>query len=230
MGKNPSRFSESNVAVDSKYAKDSVKGLDTKQFPVEFVSWEEAQAYCKKMQDNDIQKRKFRLPSEAEWEYACRAGTTTAFFFGNDEKDCADYAWLGENSKGRTHQVWTKKPNPWGLYDMHGNVWQWCEDYYGPYDELPQKDPLRSAEYSELYSGHVLRGGCFMNPWYITSAQKIINWIQGQRHTERRGVGNSSQCEPANGTTSAARAAFANATLPCYRATTPRGHYPSGRC
>src|SRR5579872_4282604 len=64
----------------------------------------------------------------------------------------------------------------------------------------------------------------------ITSAQKIINWIQGQRHTERRGVGNSSQCEPANGTTSAASAAFANATLPCYRATTPRGHYPSGRC
>jgi len=134
----------------------------TKQFPVENVSWDDAQTFCKKMKDKDKQSRKFRLPTEAEWEYACRAGTKTAYYFGDDPKTLGDFAWFTDNSEGRTHRVGEKnKPNDWGLHDMHGNVWQWCEDYYGPYnDDLKSTDPLRKVKYSE--ERHVLRGGSWV--------------------------------------------------------------------
>jgi formylglycine-generating enzyme required for sulfatase activity len=133
------------------------KGQDTKRFPVEYVSWDEAQAFCKKMRENDKHGRKFRLPSEAEWEYACRAGTKTAYFSGDDERDLGEYAWFVDNAESRTHEVGTRRPNPWGLYDMLGNVYQWCEDYYGPYEGLEKQNPLRSAKHSE--ERRVQRGG-----------------------------------------------------------------------
>ena len=101
----------------------------------------------------------YRLPTEAEWEYACRAGTTTAWSFGDDKKQLDDYAWFSKNSKGRYHKVGGKKPNPWGLYDMHGNVAEWCLDQYAVgWSKL--KDGARNpfAKPTELYP-RVVRGG-----------------------------------------------------------------------
>jgi formylglycine-generating enzyme required for sulfatase activity len=139
---------------------------DTSRFPVETVSWDEADAFCNTLTDKHggqapatlrQQKYRFALPTEAQWEYACRAGTSTVCYFGNDAKDLGEYAWFTENSGGRTHQVGTRKPNAWGLYDMHGNVWQWCQDYYNEnyYANRDIKDPLNIIN----GSGRVLRGG-----------------------------------------------------------------------
>lgn len=104
----------------------------------------------------------YRLPTEAEWEYACRAGTETAFSFGNDTTQLAGYAWSRSNSGEKTHPVGGKKPNQWGLYDMHGNVAEWTLDQYIPdyYSKLPDKinDPLSKAE--NLYP-HSVKGGSF---------------------------------------------------------------------
>jgi formylglycine-generating enzyme required for sulfatase activity len=96
--------------------------------PLEQVSWEDARDFCVEAGDG------LRLPSEAEWEYACRAGSTTQWFFGDDAGKLGDYAWFNENSEIATHEVGLKKPNAWGLYDMAGNVAEWCEDgYYASY-------------------------------------------------------------------------------------------------
>ncbi len=111
----------------------SLGSAQEKRCPVRWVEWSSARDFCKRMRDNDKQGRQFRLPTEAEWEYACRAGSKTAYSFGDDPGKLGDYAWFADNSDGRPHPVGEKKPNAWGLYDMHGNVWQWCEDYWGPY-------------------------------------------------------------------------------------------------
>ena len=98
------------------------------KLPVERVSWDEAMAFCTALSKKT--GRTVRLPTEAQWEYACRAGTKTRFSFGNENKDMASYGWSGDNSGKTTHPVGRKKPNPAGLYDMHGNVWEWCSDRY----------------------------------------------------------------------------------------------------
>jgi formylglycine-generating enzyme required for sulfatase activity len=160
MKVNPSWFQAGRGEEGNK-----VQGLDTKQFPVESVSWDDAQAFCQKMHDNDQLRRKFRLPTEAEWEYACRAGTTTPFSFGSvlngKEANCNGNGPYGTTVKGpykaRTTKVGEYGENPWGLCDMHSNVRQWCEDYYGPYEGLAKQDPVRTIKYSK--ESRVVRGG-----------------------------------------------------------------------
>jgi formylglycine-generating enzyme required for sulfatase activity len=113
--------------------------------PVEQVTWDEAVEFCARLSDLPAEKRAgrvYRLPTEAEWEYACRAGTTTAYSFGNDQGQLSNYGWWKVNSGGASHPVGLKKPNPWGLYDLHGNVWEWCQDWRGDYLSPQITDPV----------------------------------------------------------------------------------------
>jgi formylglycine-generating enzyme required for sulfatase activity len=136
MGNNPSEFEGSNL-------------------PVEMVSWDDAVEFCKKL--SQTEGKTYRLPTEAEWEYACRAGTTTKFSFGDSESQLGDYAWYNQNSGEKAHPVGEKKPNAWGLYDLHGNVWEWCHDWYGGgyYASSPTNDPQGPSS----GQGRVIRGG-----------------------------------------------------------------------
>ncbi len=124
--------------------------------PVETVSWDDAVAFVKAL--SALTGYEVRLPSEAEWEYACRAGTDTAYYFGGAVADLDAHAWHVENSDLRTHDVGQKLPNDWGLFDMHGNVWEWCEDtWHEDYSGAPSVgDPWISVGGS---TKRVLRGG-----------------------------------------------------------------------
>jgi formylglycine-generating enzyme required for sulfatase activity len=102
--------------------------------PVLAASWDDCQVFLRKLNDEfSPGQPHFRLPTEPEWEFACRAGTRTRWSFGDDESQLGDYAWYRDNAKRHSRAVGQKKPNPWGLYDMHGNVWQWCEDWHACY-------------------------------------------------------------------------------------------------
>jgi formylglycine-generating enzyme required for sulfatase activity len=140
------------------------------QNPVEKVSWNDAQAFCQKL--SQITGKTYRLPTEAEWEYACRAGTTTRYYFGDDANQLGDYAWGNENSNGTTHPVGQKKPNGWGLYDMSGNVWEWCEDdWHSSYAGAPDDGTAWIDNDNHSQSPKCLRGGswCY-NPYSCRSA------------------------------------------------------------
>jgi formylglycine-generating enzyme required for sulfatase activity len=139
MGANPSQFKGQNL-------------------PVETVSWNDAMKFCKNLSPSPHRgEGKFivRLPTEAEWESACRAGTTTTYNTGDKEADLDKAAWYFSNSKNTTHPVGQKTPNAWGLYDMHGNVWEWCDDWYAPYTAAAVTDPHGPTE----GQFRVLRGG-----------------------------------------------------------------------
>jgi formylglycine-generating enzyme required for sulfatase activity len=162
LGKDHNRSSFSPLGK----GKDVVKGMATGRFPVEQVSWDDALRFC------DVAStragRKLTLPTEAEWEYACRAGTETAFHFGSmcdgTQANCKGGLPYGTDRKGpdlqRTCEVGSYPPNAWGLCDMHGNVMEWCRDWYGPYAGLPTTDPEpRDKAASET---RAIRGGS----WY----------------------------------------------------------------
>jgi formylglycine-generating enzyme required for sulfatase activity len=124
--------------------------------PVEFESWDDCQDFC--------QKTGLKLPTEAQWEYACRAGSTVPYSFGQDEKMLSEYAWYDANSNGMTHTVGEKRPNDFGLHDAHGNVWEWCEDgpdigFYGRAD-AGGLDPVchQSPSYREFRGGDFMAG------------------------------------------------------------------------
>ena len=147
MGTNPSEFK------------------NNPQNPVEMVSWNDAQAFCQKL--SQITGKTYRLPTEAEWEYACRAGTTTRYYFGDDANQLGDYAWYDGNSQDKTHPVGQKKPNAWGLYDMSGNVWEWCEDnWHDNYIGAPTDGSAWITNNNDNdYDYRILRGGSwFGNP------------------------------------------------------------------
>ena len=128
---------------------------DNLQNPVEMISWNDAQAFCQKL--SQITGKTYRLPTKAEWEYACRAGTTTRYYFGDNANQLGDYAWYSENSQHTTHPVGQKKPNAWGLYDMSGNVWEWCEDnWHDSYAGAPDDG---SAWINDNDDCRVMRGG-----------------------------------------------------------------------
>ncbi len=127
------------------------------KYPAQFVSWERWQAFLGKLNQR-VQRGRFTLPSEAEWDYACGAGSKTEFCFGDDEKLLGEHAWFEDNSEKKPHPVGEKKPNAWGLFDMHGNLWEWCEDmYHENYQGAPNDG---SAWLLGGRAGHrVLRGG-----------------------------------------------------------------------
>jgi formylglycine-generating enzyme required for sulfatase activity len=150
------------------------------QNPVEQVSWDGAQAFCQKL--SLITGKTYRLPTEAEWEYACRAGTTTRYYFGDDANQLGDYAWGSENSNDTTHPVGQKKPNAWGLYDMSGNVWEWCEDdWHDSYAGAPDDGTAWIDNDNRSQSRKCLRGGSWdFNPNYCRSA--IRGWVDPVIH------------------------------------------------
>lgn len=148
------------------------------RLPVQNVSWDDAVKYCEKLSKKLNQK--VTLPSEAQWEYACRAGTKTPFHFGSklngDLANCDGNYPYGTEVKGTNKdyptEVGTYPANPWGLFDMHGNVWQWCQDYYGPYEKIDSsRDPIQLVEQS--FRDRVIRGGSwFDNAMYCRSAYR----------------------------------------------------------
>ena len=112
-----------------------------------YVSWNQCQEFLVKLNQSSGLKSgmRFALPTEAQWEYACRAETTTKYYFGDDASKLGDYAWFRKNAhdvnEGYAHPVGKKKPNAFGLYDMHGNVWEWCQDWSGDYQPTSAIDP-----------------------------------------------------------------------------------------
>ncbi|MEA2084231.1 MAG: SUMF1/EgtB/PvdO family nonheme iron enzyme [Thermodesulfobacteriota bacterium] len=133
------------------------KGPD---LPVENVSWNDAVAFIQRLNDL-VPNGKFNLPTEAQWEYACRAGSKGAYCFGSNRANLGRYAWLGDNthSRIRLKPVATKKPNAWAIYDMHGNLWEWCRDWYGEYPRGSVKDPTGVSSGTEK----VCRGGSWLS-------------------------------------------------------------------
>ena len=164
MGKNPSFF----------------KG--EKNLPVENVSWDDCQVFMKKLRERD--KKAYRLPTEAEWEFACRAGTTTPFHFGEtiftDQANYNGDVYGGGKkgvSRGKTTPVGSFPANAWGLHDMHGNVWQWCDDWLGDYPRKDAIDPTGPEKGQSKGQSRVLRGGSWYdNPLYCRSAYRY--WLE----------------------------------------------------
>ncbi len=194
MGNNPSYFSANGEGNKS------VAGQSTEMYPVENISWLDAVKFCNKLGEMegrgvfyeidgenvhvpDWNRPSYRLPTEAEWEYACRANapTVTRYSFGDDPASMGEFAWYQGNSGGRTHPVGWKRPNDFGLFDMHGNVWEWCWDPYGEgyYQESREDDPRGRLDGAAV---RVIRGGCSgvydLRGWYAGphQARSAFRW------------------------------------------------------
>jgi len=144
MGKNPSKL----------------KGNDK---PVNRVDWDGSQAFCKRLSEQ--LKQTFRLPTEAEWEFACRAGTTTAYYSGDTNKDLDRIGWYTGNSKGTLHPVGQKEPNAFGLYDMQGSILQWCLDRYD--DDTYSKSTVEDPQGPATGALRATRGGAWSTPAWM---------------------------------------------------------------
>ena len=146
----------------SKFQKQIIRMSDGSMHPVEQVSFEDALAFCERLSGLPEEKkagRMYRLPTEAEWEYACRAGSRTRYSFGESSQSLGDNAWYRVNSNKQTQPIGKKKPNIWGLYDMHGNVYEWCNDWNGEYPKRAVSDPTGPIE----GTFRVSRGGCWID-------------------------------------------------------------------
>jgi len=174
------------------YPKEWDQDEDDDGFPANYIRWFDAVAFCNRLSaeagltpcyDIDTDNRKvvwkrningYRLPTEAEWEYACRAGTTTPWFWGEDKRRAKKFAWLSMN---RVHPVARKSPNPWDLYDMAGNVDEWCWDWFGGYYSDSQIDPVGPLDGTL----RVLRGGAFYDEaWNLRSANRFGDISESQ--------------------------------------------------
>ncbi len=140
-------------------------------YPVTCVTWNDTQAFIIWLNEKESMN-KYRLPTEAEWEYSARAGTTTAYCFGKEQRRLGQYAWYCRNSGNNTHPVGKLLPNAWGLYDMHGNVWEWCQDWYSAYPSHSVKDPKGPDKGSyRLLLGGAWESSPFKFGW------DIVNWL-----------------------------------------------------
>jgi len=147
MGSNPSYFKKGGL------------------YPVERVSWDDCVTFINRL--NNLTGRRFRLPTEAEWEYAARGGNRSRGFKYSGGSDIASVAWYDGNSGNCTHEVATCQSNELGLYDMSGNVYEWCADWYGPYGSASQTNPAGASSGSD----RVIRGGSWsLNAWYCRAA------------------------------------------------------------
>jgi WD40 repeat protein/formylglycine-generating enzyme required for sulfatase activity len=159
MAANPSCFSAGGVG------RERVAGKDTSRFPVEMVSWDDANEFCRRLSERPEEKaagRRYRLPTSAEWEYACRAGSTGEYAFNGEGPLAPRFGWLSNSSSGMTHPVGQKNPNAWGLSDMLGNVWEWCADWYDA--QYYQQSPRRDPQGPPAGSARVVRGAGFDSP------------------------------------------------------------------
>jgi len=161
MGNNPSKFQG-----------------DPKR-PVEQVSWDDAVEFCRRLSELEHGGKRYQLPTEAQWEYACRAGSITRYWFGDDGSQLGDYAWYEANSESKTHPVGQKRSNAWGLCE-YGNVWEWCQDWYDKnyYAKSPTDDPTGPPDGSQ----RVLRGGSWFDPARICRSAFRRNFEPGNRH------------------------------------------------
>jgi eukaryotic-like serine/threonine-protein kinase len=186
-GKNPSYFA--TTGSDKAFV-EKVAGMATTSHPVEMVSWNDAAEFCAKLSQQEKLKpfyfragetvtpldgTGYRLPSEAEWEFTCRAGTTTKYWIGDKDEELMRAGWFGTNSGGRMHAVGELKGNPFGLYDTHGNVFEWVQDrweptYYGQFQEMAAINPDASVS---TRSQRVNRGGCcYGNAFYCRASNR----------------------------------------------------------
>ncbi|MEA2090770.1 MAG: formylglycine-generating enzyme family protein [Campylobacterota bacterium] len=170
IGKYEVTFNEyDKFCEDTGRSKPSDGGWERGSRPVINVSWHDAKAYTSWLSQKTGQT--YRLPTEAEWEFVARAGTTTKYSFGDSSSSLGSYAWYDDNSNGRTHEVGQKEPNPWGVYDIHGNVWERCEDWYTDSYTNVARDGSDNNSGSQKY--RVFRGGSWYDsPTYLRSANR----------------------------------------------------------
>jgi formylglycine-generating enzyme required for sulfatase activity len=200
---------------------------DALDLPVVGVSWEDARAYCEWLGERT--GKPYRLPTEAQWEYACRAGTGTRWSFGDAERDLAEHAWYAGNSDGKLHPVGQKRPNPWGLYDLHGNVREWCADWYAAdyYEQLASALEQSASGTGKTASGTAaiasgLRAAASGNPSGPESGSiRVVrggSWdgVAVDCRSARRGAAGSCRRTAATTSASASRGPYDLALLPSY--------------
>lgn len=157
------------------------------RWPAQFASWHDTVDFCRRLSDLPAERaagRTYRLPTEAEWEYACRAGSTTQFSFGDAWDAIGEYGWFRENASSGPQTVGQKKPNAWGLYDMHGNLWEWCSDRWA--NDYYQRSPVENPLGPSVGEEYVCRGGAYVcGPYFCRNASRL--YLNPKIRSEVRG-------------------------------------------